>query len=419
MEMQRYVDQLLEDIEKLMKEKAPYETHQYTEAEVEMMEEFEDTMIHGDGIHLAEYCKIEMEHLPPMDELSSAQVQLLYDGLIRLLNYYNFFPEYHDIIPVEIRYEALRDFWETIFLPEIDIERHYDFCDFEPMACPFPNHCNGCEEFEKEMNDTSTESTPFDFSVEDLLPSKEEIRECYILNKKIEVMDYLQNIPEENFISGIYNYCDRWCERCTMTSKCANYGLNKEVFRDSENDWSNEVFWDDLLAVFQATKEMLEEEMKKHGIDTDTAPESIDFPISEMPDEGKELQLLAEKYAKFTSEWFQLLRANPCFVHLMQDDISEIIDWYHTFIPAKIYRALRGLPHVIEDDGIQNDSNGSAKIALVAIEKSILAWTCIMKRNPSQEDIAIKACIRLTRIKDSLRKCFPDVERFVRPGFGM
>lgn len=419
MEMQRYIDQLLEDIERLMKEKAPYQTHQYTEAEVEMMEEFEDDMIYGDGIHLAEYCKIEREHLPPLDELSSAQVQLLYDGLIRLLNYYNFFIDYHDIIPVEKRYESLRDYWETIFLPEIDIERHCDFCDFDPMACPFPDHCNGCEELEKEMNDTSKKSTFPEFSVEDLLPKKEEIRECYIFNKKMQVMDYLQNIPEGEFISGIYNYCDRWCERCTMTSKCENYGLNKEVFRDSENDWSNEVFWDDLLAVFLATKEMLEEEMKKHGIEADNALEDIDIPLSEMPEKGKDLQLLAEKYAKFTSEWFQDLRANPCYNHLIQDDVSEIIDWYHTFIPAKIYRALRGLTNGIEDDPIQNDSNGSAKIALVAIEKSVLAWTSIMKNSSSQEDIAIKACIRLTRIKDSLRKCFPDVERFVRPGFGI
>ena len=33
----------------------------------------------------------------------------------------------------------------------------------------------------------------------------------------------LSNYDEERFISGIYNYCDRWCERCRMTQRCFLY----------------------------------------------------------------------------------------------------------------------------------------------------------------------------------------------------
>ncbi|MDB5210640.1 MAG: hypothetical protein JWQ30_1467, partial [Sediminibacterium sp.] len=28
---------------------------------------------------------------------------------------------------------------------------------------------------------------------------------------------------KEEFISGIHNYCDRWCERCTFTNRCSIY----------------------------------------------------------------------------------------------------------------------------------------------------------------------------------------------------
>ena len=28
---------------------------------------------------------------------------------------------------------------------------------------------------------------------------------------------------DPRFISGIYNYCDRWCERRHFTSRCLNY----------------------------------------------------------------------------------------------------------------------------------------------------------------------------------------------------
>ena len=25
---------------------------------------------------------------------------------------------------------------------------------------------------------------------------------------------------QDGFIVGVYNYCDRWCERCLLTSRC-------------------------------------------------------------------------------------------------------------------------------------------------------------------------------------------------------
>ncbi|MCX6810852.1 MAG: hypothetical protein NTY30_03965 [Candidatus Berkelbacteria bacterium] len=28
------------------------------------------------------------------------------------------------------------------------------------------------------------------------------------------------NVPWEQFTPGIYNNCDRWCERCSKTEKC-------------------------------------------------------------------------------------------------------------------------------------------------------------------------------------------------------
>lgn len=47
-----------------------------------------------------------------------------------------------------------------------------------------------------------------------------------------EQMKKLAENPK--FISGIYNYCDRWCERCPFTSRCMNFALDEEQFGDSE-----------------------------------------------------------------------------------------------------------------------------------------------------------------------------------------
>lgn len=32
----------------------------------------------------------------------------------------------------------------------------------------------------------------------------------------------LKLVKEGNFIEGIYNYCDRWCEKCSFTARCLN-----------------------------------------------------------------------------------------------------------------------------------------------------------------------------------------------------
>ena len=41
---------------------------------------------------------------------------------------------------------------------------------------------------------------------------------------RAERMKQLAANPD--FISGIYNYYDQWCERCPMTSRCSVYAMS-------------------------------------------------------------------------------------------------------------------------------------------------------------------------------------------------
>lgn len=38
----------------------------------------------------------------------------------------------------------------------------------------------------------------------------------------------LEMAENPDFIPGIYNYCDRWCERCAFTSRCLTYAALQE-----------------------------------------------------------------------------------------------------------------------------------------------------------------------------------------------
>lgn len=34
-------------------------------------------------------------------------------------------------------------------------------------------------------------------------------------------------VEDKKLISGIYNYCDRWCERCPQTARCLNFKMGQ------------------------------------------------------------------------------------------------------------------------------------------------------------------------------------------------
>ena len=42
-------------------------------------------------------------------------------------------------------------------------------------------------------------------------------------------------VQDPRFISGIFNYCDRWCERCSFTARCLNFAMENEEMDEPEN----------------------------------------------------------------------------------------------------------------------------------------------------------------------------------------
>jgi len=83
--------------------------------------------------------------------------------------------------------------------------------------------------------------------------------------------DLLKLAKDPKYIPGIYNYCDRWCERCQFTSRCLNCTLVEEQFGDlQETDELNEAFWQRFSEMLQNTLAMIKEMAKEKGIDIDS-----------------------------------------------------------------------------------------------------------------------------------------------------
>lgn len=100
-------------------------------------------------------------------------------------------------------------------------------------------------------------------------------------------------------------------------------------------------------------------------------------------------------------------------------DSVEIIRWYQHLIYAKIMRAiegdLRGEPEILDE--FPRDSDGSAKVALIAIDRSIAAWGAMRHHFPEQEDTILDLLVHLDRLRRKIEKTFPGARAFVRPGF--
>src|SRR5882724_4061304 len=265
------------------------------------------------------------------------------------------------------------------------------------------------------------------------------------------------------YISGIYNYCDRWCERCAFTSRCFLYATEQADpdANDPElRNLTNEKFWQKLQNIFADTAKIISEWAAETGVDLD----SIDV-TQEMAEHERELEAaeqdelseMARHYATTVANWFgdefgaeedenddATSGASPVSDDLTARDAAEIIQWYQFFIAVKLTRALSRpafidessddedvltadfLPdeetdELVDYDAVISrahriDSNGSAKVALVAIDRSTAAWGALQLSLPEKAHTINPILVELDRLRRLTEKRFPQARDFIRPG---
>jgi hypothetical protein len=258
--------------------------------------------------------------------------------------------------------------------------------------------------------------------------------------KKEDIKELARN---KDFIAGIYNYCDRWCERCPFTSRCMNYAMSREYTNDSDaSDLNNEKFWQSLSEIFKVTREMLEESAEELGIDID----AIDFEeisqeenIKEKIVQNHECCRAAKKYSEMVDALFasdynptqmitgkqdsesaiELEKINSSDGPVAVEEIIEIICYYQHFIYVKLTRSIHGILGNCSElsDDYPKDSDGSAKIALIAIERSMAAWMHMHQYFPSTQEQVLSILAQLDRLKKRVEIIFPEARNFIRPGF--
>ncbi len=245
---------------------------------------------------------------------------------------------------------------------------------------------------------------------------------------------------EKQYIPGIYNYCDRWCERCGFTSRCRNYE-NTTV----ESGFGDVDFERSIASHFKNTLTLLQKSAEKYGIDLDTLnPE--DLLRYQLEEERLNADVEQHNLIKLCKHYQQIALPFICKSESHVNKTRELIDdlhigilsaedvvytvadigncfdtirWYLFFIEVKLHRSLRGRVDNEQESScsFQKEGDGTAKIALIAIEKSIDAWVKLYELMPASEDISLPALSVLSKIKGQALTTFPDAPIFKRPGF--
>ena len=247
---------------------------------------------------------------------------------------------------------------------------------------------------------------------------------------------FKKNAMKDKFITSIFNYCDRWCEKCTFTDRCRTYAMSAEWEANNpekKGDWVAQ-----LSDSFSRAMSMLKEMAEREGIDLENLPEYIPPTVSPKLIQGKEQTLdLIKSYENAVREWKAankelveewseaLFRQREIGINSVEEEFNEVqsayetVSWYNYFMQAKVVRAYSSLEDDmgIEEDPIQNDMNGSTKIAVIAIERSLGAWEIIRKHFEGEGDTIIDIMVTLARMKKRILSEFPYTMQFVRPGF--
>ena len=264
-------------------------------------------------------------------------------------------------------------------------------------------------------------------------------------------------LPDGDFIPGIYNYCNSWCDRCIYTDKCRTYAMEKDIRREIEAEKrreksmeENKDFWSQVNKTIEEAAELIDEVIPLIKIDSSSLfgewedDEDAEEAMKEHKEKqakakNQEMSKVALKYEKTVHKWFEerkdILKQeyNP---ETEDFDVSypgitdklelkqfaesvEVVQWYHIQIWIKINRALSSSYEEQEDgdmfEGFPKDSDGSAMVVLMGIDSSIGAWNYLLGKLTKERE-TIKPMIRmLLWLRMEVEKEFPNAKDFVWP----
>jgi len=228
------------------------------------------------------------------------------------------------------------------------------------------------------------------------------------------------------YIDFISAYCDTWCDRCAFTERCSHFAVTSALAMcDGNYDAAMELAIGPSRVPGGAPQKKLADRMAEalEGYEEPTEKE-LDEIGREIDERRERLKrhVLAETsydYAVAARRWFDTHERGDGSVDAAIGEHAEVIRRDVFFIHVKIMRALNGRDEDPKGrfwkSRVQNDWNGSAKVALLSIARSERAWRAVADARHDQA--ATVLADQLAALRVAMNKEFPRAMQFRRPGF--
>ncbi len=259
------------------------------------------------------------------------------------------------------------------------------------------------------------------------------------------------NFMHEN-ISGIYNYCDRWCEKCAYTNRCLLFKQQAEreieyILKDentNEEDYFSKFSEEEMEEIEQLFADDLEEDVfsfeEEFDFDDEEDEELDELEFDELYDEEDlddekddseihPLVKLAEvmfvefdNYTRLIKEYFPLeVEKYDTSVPLIKN--LQVLSWYSPQILVKIRMCYWEKKQIDKSNSkayqeIEEEMlNVNARLAYLGIEKCITALSEISSQQKQIERETKLLISTFKIVRKMFLEEFPSGQTYKRPYF--
>ncbi|PPK88164.1 hypothetical protein CLV84_1129 [Neolewinella xylanilytica] len=213
-------------------------------------------------------------------------------------------------------------------------------------------------------------------------------------------------------LSGIANYCFRWCERCPFTDRCGVYSLGRELGAEGRQQNTMPRAFPALSGSYADFLRRLEKQLMVDGVSLQELETDPPLPVAEIKSRSRSMVI---EYLS-ASQWTRPLLQSANF-----DDPSvqaaHALNWYVVMLGPKVQRCLHSREETTEqgDGFFYEDARRTAYLTLLCLARATAAVTVLLERSVSPRSRLVGLVVQFIRLTESIRRVFPDVSLYPPP----
>jgi hypothetical protein len=227
------------------------------------------------------------------------------------------------------------------------------------------------------------------------------------------------------YIDFISAYCDSWCERGAFTERCSHLAVTSALAMcGGDHDAAFELALGPPRVPGREPQKSIRERMADVLDEHEPSEKELDEIGREIEERRQRVKRLtvaeASKDRAIAAHRWLTAHDRDAIADPAVREAVEVIGWDSHLIHVKIMRALEGRDEYpkgapFEKSTVQSDWNGSAKVALISIERSERAWRIVAAT--ASDEAAHVLADGVANLRQELNKEFPRAMEFRRPGF--